>query len=92
MARRMSRDELVQKGLDAKRASEASMNQKGPWIYKYRFMVGSRGVRNVESECCNIPHLYAEAIMDHAEEGSAFHVYSVQRVMKSHLRSRREDI
>ena len=92
MARRMSRDELIQNGIDAKRSSEESMKQKGPWIYKYKCMVGNRGVRNIETECCNIPHLNAEAITKYAEEGNAFHVYSVQRVMKSNLRSRREDV
>ena len=90
--RRLSRDEIVQIGLDAKVASESSDFQKGPWIYKYKAKSGNNSTVNVETQCCNLKHLKAEAIIENAVPNETLNVYSIVRVMKAHVRSVREDI
>ena len=87
-----SRDEIVSAGRVAKRISEESPRQKGPWIYKAKVKSGNNSTRNVEREYCNIPHLNGELVAQYAVEGETINVYGVTRVMKSHLRSVREDI
>jgi hypothetical protein len=94
LMRRMmtSRDHIVEAGIEAARVSESSENQKGPWIYHYKVKSGRQATRNIESQLCNIAHLKSEAIQEHAVEGESLSVYGIQRVMKSSLRSQREDI
>jgi len=87
-----ARDHIVAAGLAAKRESESSLHQKGPWLYKYKVKVGDRATQNVESQLCNIKHLKAEAITEYAIENEPLRVFAVQRIMKSTMNSSREDI
>ena len=88
---RKSRDQVVSDGAIAKAISESSLNQKGPWLYKAKVKSGNKATRNIEEEYCNIPHLNGELIVKYAVEGETLNVYAVQRLMKSHMRSIRED-
>jgi hypothetical protein len=72
--------------------SQQSTKQKGPWIYKAKVKSGTRATRNVESEYCNLPHLKGALVERHARENETLNIYGIQRVMKSHLRTVREDI
>ena len=92
LSNRRSRDELVDVGLRARDISNACEHQKGPWIYKAKIKVGNRATINSERECTNIPHLYAESLMDHAIDRQTINIYGISRVMKASLRSQREDI
>jgi len=89
---RRSRDEIVAAGQAARIESENSPRQKGPWIYKAKCKSGNRSTKNVEREYTNIMHLNGELVAEYAREGEVFNVYAIQRIMKSHLRSGREDI
>lgn len=89
---RRSRDQIVADGIMAAAISQESDKQKGPWIYKAKVKSGSRATRNIEAEYCNIPHLQGSLVESHACENETLNIYGIQRVMKSHLRSIREDI
>ena len=89
---RRSRDEIVAAGLTAELTSNNSPRQKGPWIYKAKCKSGNRSTKNVEQEYTNIMHLKGELVEKYAREGEVFNVYAIQRIMKSQLRSGREDI
>jgi hypothetical protein len=87
--RTVSRDEIVERGLAAAARGEETHS---PWIYSAKVKSGRNATRNVSRQYYNIPHLMGDLVTRHAVEGEAFHVYGIQRVMKSHLRSQREDI
>jgi hypothetical protein len=86
---RLSRDEVIAKGLIAKNKGEET---HAPWIYYAKVKSGTRSTRNVQGEYYSIPHLMGEQIMKHAREDEHLNVYAITRVMRSHLRSGREDI
>lgn len=90
--RRTDRDTIVAKGIAADRASNASMCQKGPWVYKSKVKSGRNSTVNVEDTFTSIPHLNGEMIQRHAREGETLNVYAVTRIMKATMRSYREDI
>ena len=89
---RRDRDSIVSEGIEAHRKSMRTRHPKGPWLYKAKCKSGTHGTRNIEDTFSNIPHLIGEMIIQHAVEGESFSVYGITRVMKSQMRSRREDI
>lgn len=89
---RIDRDTIVARGIAADRASRASNRQKGPWIYKAKVKSGTRSTVNVENTFTSIPHLNGEMILRHARQNETISVYGINRVMKSQIRSYREDI
>jgi hypothetical protein len=86
---KLSRDEIVERGMTAQQRGAES---HGPWIYQYKVKSGLRKTRNVEKMYYNIPHLMADAIVTHARDNERLSVYGMKRLMKSTLRSIREDI
>ena len=86
---RLSRDELVERGIAAERRGRATHRA---WIYKAKVKVGRRATLNIEHEYYNIPHMIAEIIMRYAIPQENIALYGIQRVMRSQLRSIREDI
>ena len=86
------RDTIVARGMAAKRKSERSPDQKGPWLYRSKYKNGYSATRSVEIQATSIPHLYAEILMRHANDRQTINIYAINRVMKSGLRSQREDI
>jgi hypothetical protein len=86
---RISRDELVERGINA---AAAGMETHNPWIYSYKIKSGTRRTQSLEGQFANIQHLYADAIRRHARHNEAFSIYGIQRVMRAQLRSMEEDI
>jgi hypothetical protein len=86
---RLSRDEVIDKGLIARERGELSHD---PWIYYAKVKSGTRATRNVTGQYYSIPHLIGEMVMKHARENETLNVYAITRVMRSHLRLSREDI
>ena len=84
----LSRDELVTRGM---RAGEIGSQSHSPWIYKTVCKSGRKGSIAREYQAYNIPHLKALIIMDQAREDETLTAMMIGRIMKSHLRSRRED-
>ena len=89
---RTDRDSIVTKGEQAHARSLSSHNQKGPWLYRAKVKSGTRSTRNIEGTFTSVPHLVGSAVVMHARDNETFNVYAITRVMKSHLRSQREDI
>lgn len=92
---RLSRDEVVTRGMDAALQSTASFTagkRTSQWLYTAKIKSGTRKTRMVVGSYWNINHLYAEMIVNHAREGESFNVYGISRVMKRSYKSRNEDI
>ena len=89
---RRDRDSIVAAGRAAHERSQSSMYQKGPWLYKTKIKSGNRATRNVEDTFTSIPHLVGTMVAEHAIENETLNIYATTRVMKSHLRSLREDV
>ena len=92
---RLSRDEVVTRGMDAAIASSTSFsagNRTTKWIYTAKVKSGTRKTRIVARDYWNLMHLKADMVMNYAREGEIFNVYGISRVMKNQYRSRREDI
>lgn len=86
---RLSRDEIVERGLQAQ---SKGYDTHAPWIYYAKVKSGTRATRNVTGEYYSIPHLMGEMVMRHARDNESLNTYAITRVMRSHLRSSREDI
>ena len=89
---RKDRDTLVMEGQEAYERSQSSLHQKGPWLYRCIVKSSNRKSKRVEDTFANIPHLIGSMIVDHARENETISIYGISRVMKSQLRSYREDI
>lgn len=87
--KKISRDELVQRGEEARIKGEETHN---PWIYYAKVKVGNRATRNITKECYSIRHLVGETIEELARAEEAISIYCISRVMKSQVKSTREDI
>lgn len=85
---RMSRDEVIEIGIAAKHKGEET---HAPWIYYAKVKSGTRSTRNIVGQYYSIPHLMGEMVIKHAREDAHLSVYAITRVMRSHLRSTRED-
>ena len=92
----LSRDEVVEKGMEAADVSEQAYAQRRSgrpsiYMYKVKLKSGRRATVNKEYQAWNIPHMKALAIIDCAEENEALSAVMIGRVMKSQMRSPRED-
>jgi len=91
----LSRDELVTRGFEAAAVAEESYNNRertGKWLYKIKLKSGRRAMVNAEYEAWNIPHLRGLAIIDNAREDEMLSASMIGRIMKSSIRSIREDV
>ena len=91
----LSRDELITRGEAAAALAEAAHaqgNRTSQWIYHAKVKSGTRATANIEREYWNIPHLMGSLVERFARGEETIHIYAIRRVMKKHLRSRREDI
>ena len=86
---RLSRDEIIERGVVAQKLAE---EKHSPWVYYAKVKSGRRATRNVTGEYYNIRHLMGEMVIAHARENETLSVYAIARVMRSQLRSMREDI
>ena len=89
---RRDRDSIVAAGRAAHERSQSSLRQKGPWLYKAKVKSGNNATHNIEDTFTSIPHLLGVVVEEHAIENETLNVYAINRVMKSHLRSLREDV
>ena len=92
---RLSRDEVVEKGLAAAHEQEVKyengIRKVGPWLYKIKLRSGRRAGTNHEYQAWNIPHLRALILMDRVRNNETLNATIIQRVMKSQFSSRREN-
>ena len=92
---RLSRDEMVEKGLVAAHKAEVSyergMRRTGPWLYKVRLRSGRRAGMNKEYQAWNMPHLRALMLIDRARTNETLNAIVIKRIMKSQFSSRKEN-
>lgn len=86
---RLSRDEIIERGIEAAKKGAESHN---PWIYYANAKVGRGRTHNVEGQYYSIRHMMGELVQKYAKENEVLHIYGISRVMKSQLRSQREDV
>ena len=92
--KRLSRDELVEKGLRAAARAERSFRRgkRGrPWIYNSKVKSGVENTENSQYQAWNLPHLKAQIIIEHAKESEVLSAYAIKRVMKAQMKSVKED-
>jgi hypothetical protein len=82
-----SRDQIVEAGELARTGATHR-----PWLYSYKVKSGRRKTANIERMHYNITDLKGHAIERHARNSEPLAVYAIVRVMRSYLRSNREDI
>jgi len=83
-----SRDEIVAKAEESRKHPKHTH----PWIYLYKVKSGRRKTQNVEKMYNNMTELQGDAVKRHAEDKEDLAVYGIVRVMRNHMRSRKEDI
>jgi hypothetical protein len=94
MSRRTSRDEMVEKGVNAaNRAEDSFLNGKrtSQWLYKVKVRSGRGAVKNREFQAWNLTDLVGQIVLRDAVENEALGVTMIGRVMKKHVNSPRED-
>jgi hypothetical protein len=88
----LSRDEIITRGEAATERSENNPRRHGPWLYGAKTKSGTRETRNHEYQACSIPHLLGMLVARFAVPRETLNVYAISRVMKTNLRSFREDV
>jgi len=83
-----ARDHIVAAGDSVRKRPK----HNNPWIYFYKVKSGRKKTGNVEKMHYNMTDLKGDAVKRHANKQEDFAVYGIVRVMRSHMRSRREDI
>lgn len=85
----LSRDQIVERGEIAK---QRGIETHSPWIYYAKVKSSNGKTRIAEKQCFNIPHLLGEIVKGHAKNKETLYVYGISRVMRTTMKSIREDI
>lgn len=84
---RRTRDRIVEAGELARTGATHR-----PWVYGFRVKSGCRKTRVVEGTYYNRIDLFADAVRRFARDNEHFFIFGVTRVMRSALKSNREDL
>ena len=83
-----SRDRIVEAGEQVRKHPK----HRHPWIYFYKVKSGRNKTRNVESMHFNMIDLNGYAVERFAKNEQDFAIYGLARVLRSSMRSKREDV